>query len=59
MFGREYEGINKCLICSRHVMKQSDEMSMINKTPTGMINMFMRITYVSGNVPNERINLNT
>jgi hypothetical protein len=34
-------------------------MSMIYNTPTGMINNFMRIPCVSGDIPNERNNLNT
>jgi predicted nucleotidyltransferase component of viral defense system len=37
----------------------TDEMSMINETPTEMIKWFMRIPCVSYSVPNERNNLNT
>ena len=37
----------------------SDEMSMFNETPTGMINLHMRIPCVSKNKPYKRINLNT
>jgi hypothetical protein len=34
-------------------------MSMISKTPTGMINTFMRITCVSQNLFKKQYNLNT